>query len=202
MKFWVAQRVSALRLRTTRYGLVQPRGLVPTMNEYHREWLQTRRLPNSLSTILISPPDFLRQFLHATPSTHPPCRHRPGPIRATDAALPHHRSSPRRKRRLAPDRLGLRHARRLPSHHRRPHLDPRTSSRRRIARLPRRSRLLRRRSLPHVRWSRRPIPHLPHRRPRPSPAPPIYQPHSQRPLRLHGLLGSDSRHRPRRPHPR
>ncbi len=65
------------------------------------------------------------------------------------------------------------------------------------SRLPRRSSLLRRRSFPHVRRSRRPVPHLPHHRRRQNLAAPIHQHQSQRLLRLHGFLGQQSRHSPR-----
>ena len=51
-----------------------------------------------------------------------------------------------------------------------------------ISRLPRRSRLLRRRSFPDVRRSRRAIPHLPHHRCRAALAASIHQPQSQREL--------------------
>ena len=85
---------------------------------------------------------------------------------------------------------------------RRPHLDSLSSPRRLHSRLPRRRRLLRRRSLPHVCRTRRSVPHLPHHRRRAALATSIHQHQSQRIFRLHGFLGSETRHRPRRSHPR
>ncbi len=133
----------------------------------------------------------------------PSRRLRRGPVCAANPSLPHHRRPSRRKRCLAANCLGLRHARHLPTHRgRRPHLDSRSSPWRRIPRLPRRRCLLRERSFSHVRRSRRSIPHLPHGRCRPALAAAIHQHQSQRIFRFDGFLGFHPRHRSRRSHPR